>query len=100
MVLFFSFCRANFHAHLHFQHHWDLVTNTVFLSRKYCSPAPSLSFSFLFLSTQQGHRRGVEPCSWVLRNFVRIVAVLLFVVGILVNYDIVVGNDTKAGGTG
>lgn len=42
----------------------------------------------------------MEPCSWVLRNFVRIVAMLLFVVGILVNYDIVVGNDRKAGGTG
>lgn len=42
----------------------------------------------------------MEPCSWVLRNFVRIMAMLLFVVGILVNYDIVVGNDQKAGGTG
>lgn len=49
---------------------------------------------------QQGHRRSVEPCSWFLRNFVGIVAVMIFVVGILVNYDTIVGNDEKAGGTG
>lgn len=41
----------------------------------------------------------MEPCSWFLRNFVRIVAVMIFVVGILVNYD-VLGNDDKAGGAG
>ena len=65
------------------------------------APARPLSlFVSMFSFSQQGHRRGVEPCSWVLRNFVRIVAMLLFVVGILVNYDIVVGNDDKAGGTG
>eukprot|EP00752_Nemacystus_decipiens_P011149 g9905.t1 len=58
------------------------------------------SVKFCGIVFDQGHRRGVEPCSWVLRNFVRIVAMLLFVVGILVNYDIAVGNDRKAGGTG
>lgn len=56
--------------------------------------------SIFFFSLQQGHRRGVEPCSWVLRNFVGIVSVLLFVVQILVNYDIGIGDDNKAGGTG
>lgn len=42
----------------------------------------------------------MEPCSWFLRNFVRIVAVMILVVGVLVNYDIIVGDDEKAGGTG
>ena len=64
------------------------------------SRAPALSFLLRVCCPQQGHRRGVGCYSWVLRNFVRIVAMLLFVVGILVNYDIAVGNDRKAGGTG
>ncbi|CAM9287564.1 unnamed protein product [Ectocarpus fasciculatus] len=58
------------------------------------------SVQFCGIVFDQGHRRGVEPCSWVLRNFVGIVSVLLFVVHILVNYDIGIGDDNKAGGTG
>lgn len=62
-------------------------------------PAPSLHPLFFSLM-QQGHRRSVEPCSWFLRNFVRILATIIFVVSILVNYDAFVGDDEKAGGTG
>ncbi|CAM9246335.1 unnamed protein product [Laminaria digitata] len=58
------------------------------------------SVKFCGIVFDQGHRRSVEPCSWFLRNFVRIVAVMIFVVGILVNYDFIVGNDDKAGGAG
>ncbi|CAM9530988.1 unnamed protein product, partial [Hapterophycus canaliculatus] len=57
------------------------------------------SVQFCGIVFDQGHRRAVEPCSWVLRNFVRILATMIFVLGVLVNYDIA-GNDHKAGGTG
>lgn len=94
----FFFCRLNHHVCTLPGAPNGVWYHVFELSRKRLPPAPPRSLRASILS-QQGHRRGVEPCSWFLRNFVPIVAVLLFVVGILVNYDIV-GNDVKAGGTG
>jgi hypothetical protein len=51
-------------------------------------------------ATQQGHRISVEPCSWFLRNVVRMTALGLFVLGILIYFQLVGRDDPKAGTAG
>jgi len=57
------------------------------------------SVNFFCISFDEGHRKRVEPYSWIMRNLMRIIAGCLIFVGVLVNYDLI-GNDRDAGVSG
>ncbi|CAM9970296.1 unnamed protein product, partial [Phaeothamnion confervicola] len=57
------------------------------------------SVPFCGIFFDQGHRVNTEACSWFLRNFVRIFAAGLFVLGIFVNFSVIgTGADSGEGG--
>ncbi|CAM9808589.1 unnamed protein product [Chrysoparadoxa australica] len=57
------------------------------------------SVKFFCIVFDQGHRIDTEPCSWLARNFVRLLSLALTVLGILVYYG-VIGCDVQSGTTG
>jgi hypothetical protein len=58
------------------------------------------SVKFCGIVFDQGHRINTEPCSWFLRHFVRIVALGLFIWGIVVYFQLGSGTSDPTAGTG
>eukprot|EP00612_Vaucheria_litorea_P000191 CAMPEP_0171451748 /NCGR_PEP_ID=MMETSP0945-20130129/123_1 /TAXON_ID=109269 /ORGANISM="Vaucheria litorea, Strain CCMP2940" /LENGTH=320 /DNA_ID=CAMNT_0011976259 /DNA_START=276 /DNA_END=1238 /DNA_ORIENTATION=- len=58
------------------------------------------SVKFCGIVFDQGHRIDTEPCSWFLRNIVRILALAIFVLGILIDFSLIGLEGENAGTSG